>query len=504
MICVKKWEKKKKMLTKKHKDLIFSNYTINSIWRNYIMQRAINFEKCFMEEQLVDLIIKKNNVSTEIETLNNLIEDEETENLDELHLKLVELKETLLKIDMDITSIKDLATNNIIFLNSLSTYDIIDKYINNFTENNISSETVINSQYELLNNYLVELHKFSNLTYKLINIYNKPLEIRQLIKNYNIVNQPKLSSLLYINLQEFNKKDHKSTSEFRKLLRSLNFLGNVKKINKYKNLLRFSSLNYNFKSKNYKSSNLLKKIFLSERVIFQTNLEFFYKLHTNLNSINKAVELGLLIENRVNNKFKIYLRDFHQKPYWKTRLARILHWKLFSLKTIRKQRYKGFFDKFIKKYTKISYNYLFFFNFFSKTAISWSRLSDLESFIKCIIVESSGSLLKLPFFFSNFFSWHILLRKNFIINTKISKWMYLNFKRSQLPWLQSKKNSPKIINHIQPNAYILQSMSNWDLVTNTILLNKKIKLFTFPVKDSFKVNWQIKLHLYRYKSNHKC
>jgi hypothetical protein len=54
--------------------------------------------------------------------------------------------------------------------------------------------------------------------------------------------------------------------------------------------------------------------------------------------------------------------------------------------------------------------------------------------------------------------------------------------------LQNKKNSPKAINHIQPNFFNLRGNCSWDIMTNAIFLHKELFLFTFPTKDNFKVN----------------
>lgn len=61
---------------------------------------------------------------------------------------------------------------------------------------------------------------------------------------------------------------------------------------------------------------LAQKTPISERVLSQYNLEFFYKL-------NKALKFDLsdisiknnLIEQENSEVFTLYLRNFHQKPY---------------------------------------------------------------------------------------------------------------------------------------------------------------------------------------------
>lgn len=259
------------------------------------------------------------------------------------------------------------------------------------------------------------------------------------------------------------------------------------------------------KFKSIKNNLLLKKIPLSHRVILKNNVEFFYKLHKDTKrALLEFTTIGDFTPISIKDKFRIYLRNFHQKPFWKLRKARIAHWSLFFNKTLRKQRYKGFINRFVKNYQKLSYNYSFFFNFFFKTYISWTRFSKLESFFKSLIVDQQSNILKLPFFFRDMFQWTAVKKKNYIMRKKVGRWSFLNYKRSQLPWLQNKKNSPKNINNLQPNKLVLLSISNWDTATNTIYLSRQLEPFIFPTKDNFKVNWQVKLHMYRYKSNKIC
>jgi hypothetical protein len=58
---------------------------------------------------------------------------------------------------------------------------------------------------------------------------------------------------------------------------------------------------------------LVKKIPISDRVVTQYSLEFFYKL--NKFTPKLAVTSNLLEFCLENNDFLIYLRNYHQKPY---------------------------------------------------------------------------------------------------------------------------------------------------------------------------------------------
>ena len=285
----------------------------------------------------------------------------------------------------------------------------------------------------------------------------------------------------------------------------------LKKFKKTITFKRFKKLYYisNIKSRSLFLRNdtaarsiLIKKIPVSANVISQYNLEFFYKLNKVTPTLAVTSHLDEFCAE--NTDFLVYLRNYHQKPYWKLRKARIAHWGLFFNKTLRQQRYKGFIKTFLKQHSKTSYTYAFFANFFTEFQISWTRTNSLESFCKLNLVQNNGSILKLPMFFCDFFKWKFLKKRNLFLKKRIGKWSFLNFKRSNCPWLQKKKNAPKTIKHIQSNCHYLNYVSNWDVMTGSLHLSKFTHKHLFPVSDDFKVNSLIKLHMYRYKSNKKC
>lgn len=246
---------------------------------------------------------------------------------------------------------------------------------------------------------------------------------------------------------------------------------------------------------------LTKRIPVSLRIVEAASVEFFYKL-------NKKKNWNLIEDfnqaDSSNEDFLIYLRNYHQKPYHKFRKARIAHWSFFFNKTLRKQRYKGFISKYLKKYNKISYSLSFFMNFFTKMKFSWTRMDKLESFFKLYIVEYSNNIVRIPMIFANFFKWNLLKRRNFILRKKMGRWSYLNFRRATCPWLQRKKNTPKINKHIQPNFYQFNAISYWDFMTGFLYLSENLKSHAIPPVNQFKTNLLIKLHMYRYKANNKC
>lgn len=252
---------------------------------------------------------------------------------------------------------------------------------------------------------------------------------------------------------------------------------------------------------NNRAKNLIKRIPVSARVIEATAVEFFYKLNKKFN--NHLAEDFAFIEEEVTD-FLIYLRNYHQKPYFKFRKARIAHWKLFFNKTLRQQRYKGFLRRFVKKYEQVSYTLNFLVNFFTKVKLSWTRCGKLESFLKLYVVEYTNSIVRIPLIFTNFFKWDILKRRSYLLRKKMGRWSYLNFRRATCPWLQRKKNTPKISYHIQPNLQYFNSISYWDFMTGFLYLEEDLKVHSLPVVNQFKSNLLTKLHIYRYKANKKC
>lgn len=383
------------------------------------------------------------------------------------------------------------------YLSYLSQVDLYSQYLNTLKENYVITN--------LLSSQLSELWDFNKFfkipTVKSFNI-KYIMYIEEFLKSWWIQGFNLKTFLLdkKLKLKKWRLKKRK--------LKKLYILKRIKRVMFFRKVCTKTYAVYSYFSyfsKKYGHMNsiiLMKKIPLTDRVISKNNLEFFYKLnkHTSEDLLLSA-NSNILKSNILLNKFKVYLRNFHQKPYWKLRKARILHWMLFSNKTIRKNRYKNFINRFMKRNETLSYNYTFFVNFFTRFFVSWTRVSKFESFFKRSLVNKDQTVLKLPLMFNSFFNWKILKKKNYFLKKKIGRWSYLNFKRSQLPWLQRKKNSPKAVNHIQPNNQLLNSLGNWDIMTGSVHLTKNLPLFTFPTKDSFKVNWQIKLHMYRYKSN---
>ncbi len=495
------------MSTKNTKLSVYIKESNNYLWYTFIRYKVIAYEEKLYTDTVSLLESDKRSILKELDSLKIQVEDLTVEELNENQNKLSNLNQ-------DIINIGNLLNNAHKSFNKLSTdlyntntLDLLTKYLRIINKKDLNTE---------FNNYitdnLVDQSKKYLSEQKILDLLLLNFKTLNYTKPFNDLSTEILLSKKFPNiLITFNKKFKKNKKRKKTIFKKIRFLKKFYKVNllrKKKNY--FFSRYFNFlqvfkKKLSIYNNILLKKIPLSERIVLKSNLEIFYKFNKHMYKNNKkGLRNSYLKEYSFKNKFKIYLRNFHQKPYWKLRAARIVHWSLFYNKTLRKQRYKTFINKFMKSYHKLSYNYFLFINFFYKTYISWTRLSKLNSFIKLLCIQKSKNILKLPIFLSNNINWSILKKKNFILKKKIGKWSYLSYKKFQQPWLQTKKNYPKYIKHAEPNSIKSLLNCSWDVITNTVYLNKEHHLFTFPTKDNFKINWQIKLHMYRYKSNNKC
>lgn len=149
----------------------------------------------------------------------------------------------------------------------------------------------------------------------------------------------------------------------KKMKRTIIFRKIKKRTFKTRTFYNYSYFNVEEVGKNI----LVKRMPVSKRMIENTSVEFFYKLNKKKNR-NVIEDFDLIDEERPD--LFIYLRNYHQKPYNKLRRARVTHWNLFFNKTIRKQRYKGFIDRFVKKPNKLTYSLAYFANVFTRLKFS--------------------------------------------------------------------------------------------------------------------------------------
>ena len=241
--------------------------------------------------------------------------------------------------------------------------------------------------------------------------------------------------------------------------------------------------------------NLSQRILIKQQTINENFLQTYYKF----NKINNYRTSANLFSTAKENKFIAHVKNYHNKPYWALRAARIAHWQLFTNKTLREQRYKGFLKIFLRKYSKLAKPYIFIINNLLSHKISWTKLKQVNSLFKnSLVQEHHKNIFQIPTFFSKFINWGFFKIKNKKIKKKIGKWSYLKFKKFSLPWLQKKKNFPKIIKHINPNLKYFKISSYYDPLTGYVYLNNLFKKENLNVLDISPVNFLVKLHTYRY------
>lgn len=433
-----------------------------------------------------------------------LVSEQPKEDSSEVFEELITQEEVdALPTEFDIEADFNAKINSV---NSLYSFERYERYLNLFLEFDFlkTYDQFFPESQEIF--YIVD--KFYSQKFSIDkNLFNVKLFL--FIEDYLFSN--KLQTIYIELVRKFKKKKLKKWKFKKRKLRKLYILKKMKKVIRFrrykcKHFKVLTRTNYFWLNHPiFKKSTLMRRIPITDRLFSQHNVEFFYKLNKKADE-----ELQILLKNNcdyVSNyskKLTIYLRNYHQKPYWKFRKARRAHWSLFFNKTIRKQRYGGFLKKFMKKYHKLTYTYTFFVNFFTRFKFSWTKTHKLETFCKNLLIFKTRDIVKLPIFFSKFLNWKFLKKKHFFLKKKVGRWSFLNFKRATQPWLQRKKNAPKQVKHIQPNAFFLRHVSYWDISTGCLYLTPGFYDHLLPVLDDFKVNFLIKLHMYRYKSNKTC
>lgn len=463
------------------------------------LEKQLEIYKLELEVEFLKAIenFRLNQETTE-ENLNELKITEELfiENLNKLNEEKLSIyaSELYNTLELEMAKLKPLLLSEILKLfryeiNFNLLYESFFKLFKEYRGGDSIIDGKVSKNFPHLTNILSHLNINSSVDPKLILFLDRT--------GYSLFKSFKKSKKVKFRKYKMKRKKVRKLYVFRKLKRIVIFRKIKKKYYTQKSF-NLSFLNY-FKS--ISKETLTKRIPVSIRIVESTSVEFFYKL-------NKKKNWNLIEDfnqaDSYNEDFLIYLRNYHQKPYHKFRKARITHWSFFFNKTLRKQRYKGFINKYLKKYNKISYSLSFFMNFFTKMKFSWTRMDKLESFFKLYIVEYSNSIVRIPMIFANFFKWNLLKRRNFILRKKMGRWSYLNFRRATCPWLQRKKNTPKINKHIQPNFYQFSAISYWDFMSGFLYLSENLKSHAIPPVNQFKTNLLIKLHMYRYKANKKC
>lgn len=307
--------------------------------------------------------------------------------------------------------------------------------------------------------------------------------------------------------RKFRKKKFKKLYLFRRLRRVFKF-----KVFKKKN--RHDLLNVNvFKYfKNiFFNKNVTLKIPLTQKIINNSYLKFFYKRRkwSKRNKLPFFFEFQTLavpgyknVLQRSKKKLTMFLRNYDQKPFWKLRTARHLHWKLFfKKKTLKRQCYNQFLLKYMKKYNKMYYFYYYLITIFTKFKISWHRLKQFPIFSHQELVSTTDSIIILPLFLRQYFNWKIFKKITWKRRKKIGRWSYLKYKAFLLPWIKRKRNFPKAIKHLSPKLSLFKVYSYIDHMTGYIFLFKQFNKLILPTYEQHKTNYMIRLHVYRYKAN---
>ena len=364
----------------------------------------------------------------------------------------------------------------------------------NFLENNLR-QFLLFQKFLIFNCFFAKfdnLAQFKRITVN-FSLYNSFFKHTYLI----------ISKFLFKKLKKRKWKYKKKKLNKIKILRKLRKSLIHKKFKKLRgNFLNLFTLKSFLKKKLTNFSPLINKIPLTQRVLNNSYLEFFYKFKKDIDLItfNFNSFINVKAYDLDSENFTIYLRNYHQKPYWKFRLARIIHWDFFfKKKKLKKQRYKSFLVKFLKNYKKYSSIYIYFINLFILNQISWTRIQKFTSFLKdLLVINLKGQVYLLPVSFLRLVNWKKQKKKSFKIRKKIGKWSYLNFRKFQQPWLQKKKNFPKIVKHLKPNISILYKTSQYDPGTGALILFNKLNDYDLTFSELLKVNYLTKLHGYRY------
>lgn len=256
------------------------------------------------------------------------------------------------------------------------------------------------------------------------------------------------------------------------------------------------------KNKKYKLN--LSTCSTANKLQFNSKIPTIEKLLLTKNSLEENL-LGYYYKNdkKPKNQLLLKLRNFNKKPYWKIRKSRILFWKLFSYQTLKKQKYLAKKDNLYKEKFKTESNALIVLRILYNIYISDLRISSefYKNFKLLITLKtfSKESVLYLPVFYKNLINWSLLKKKNFKKIKKVGKWSYLKYKKFIKPWLQHKKNFPKITYKIIPKFRHLKKYFSYDLNLGIIYIFSNFSCNELSYSERYKNNRMQKLHIFRYK-----
>lgn len=260
----------------------------------------------------------------------------------------------------------------------------------------------------------------------------------------------------------------------------------------------------------FKKLNLLSCSTLTLRSINSVYQKLFYKSNKSLYKLrykSKIIKRSLtfkknyFLDNFFNfkesNKFKILMRNYDKKPYWKLRASRILHWGFFFNKTLKKKRYKNFIFNFLRNKEK---NYILstIISMFCRVRIPYIKFLEISDIIINELCVSDNNIYLLPRVFKCIF----LNYRNRKFWKKAKRWSFLQFKKSQNPWLVRKKNFPKYFK----KSLVKEKMINFDRFIYDSFSRSMTTCYYYP--NFYQFNFKLigsrlfllKLHMFRYKA----
>jgi hypothetical protein len=378
--------------------------------------------------------------------------------------------------------------------------------IKKFITNNITDSIT----FEQLEFFRILRFYYFIINYNGVNLtFLKWYHFNKVITNFSLTILFFNHNLLTLQFFLFKKAKKRRWNSTKKKLHNITFLSKLSKSLIHKkvsrkviNFLNVKYVGYFLKKTNNKSNPIVNKIPLTQRVINNSYLEFFYKFKKEKVHVKEHLNQFVNVKyfESEDDKFSIYLRNYHQKPFWKLRLARIIHWNIFfKKKSIKKQRYKSFLPLFLKRYERYSNVYTYLLSLFILPEVSWTLVQQLLIFFKQLLVlKLNPSIYLLPIGFFKLIHWRNQTIKPLKAKKIIGRWSYLNYKRSQYPWLQKKKNFPKSIKHLKPNSSSLKKPLQYDPATGAVVFFRPIDNFSLNFSEMFKANLLVKLHGYRY------
>ena len=376
--------------------------------------------------------------------------------------------------------------------------------IKRLTNNNILQLTKIIKQ-----NRLLKINKkYLNFKYKFIKFYCK---LKRIKKNYFNIKKIKKNTRSNINYF-YNYKKHKNNQFFKFLLQNnIKLNGKLIYINKKNKIKKFNILKKKYKKIKkkwihfsskliinlYYNVNLIKKDIISKSII--TN----YLWLNNKNYENYLLNF-FFFKKQLLKKFlkkkKTFFFNFRNKRLKTYRIARNVHWKSFTNKSLNERRYQNFLNLSLKKQNNFFYNIATIFSFkFRLSYKFWTSISIFyNNYYKTFSLKEK-KIFQLPVHID---FWYLLKFYNTYkqkINKKILLWQSKRLRIKKTFWMQQKKKTPKFLKKKIFEAKGLLNTLQYDFITNYFAILKFYKSNTHTNLFIFK-NKYLKLHGFKYKS----